>query len=344
MRILFDVGHPADYYLFSGVIRKLRERGDNVLITVRNREGIVSEILRHEGEEYVLLGENARGMARKAIYMVRNDLKLLRIAKRFKADLFVSLGSPYSGHVSFLMRKPHIAYADTEISWLINLMLAPPFATTVMTPTSVNWRVSFSNRKYINGTKEMAYLSPKYFTPNLSVLREVGVGENDRIIVLRFSAHDSHHDIGVENLSDESKKRLVMSLAKLGRVLIFTEVDLPPELRPFVLRIGRIHDLLASASLYVGEGVTMASEAAVLGVPTVFIHPRDFGSIADYRKYGLVTQFKDPENELDQIIAHCQGLLTDSKSRDEYAKRRDAMLSSKGDVVSIIMSEINGHR
>ena len=115
MRLLFDIGHPSDYHLFHNVIKKLRDKGDEILIVVRNREGIAREILQQEGEEYVLLGENVKGMLNKAIYMLRNDVKLLRIAREFRADVFVSHGSPYSGQVSFLMRKPHISYGDTNI-------------------------------------------------------------------------------------------------------------------------------------------------------------------------------------------------------------------------------------
>jgi len=344
MRLLFDIGHPADYFLFRNVIKKLREKGDDILITVRNREGIVTEILRQEGVEYVLLGGNERGMLKKAINMVRNDLKLLRIAKAFKTDIFVSLGSPYSGHVSFLMRKPHITYIDTEISWLINLLLAPPFTTSVIAPASVTWKVKYRNYIYINGAKEIAYLDPKYFTPDPSVLKEMGVRMEEKIIIIRFSAHDSSHDIGLRTMTDESKRRLVIDLSKLGRVFISTEVDLQPELQPFVLRIKRMHDLLAYASLFVGEGVTMASEAAVLGVPSVFIHPRSFGSINDYSKHGLAVQYRNPEVELDQIIAYCKGVLTDSGSKGEHIKRRDEMLSTKEDVVLRIIKEIDGCR
>jgi len=341
MKLLFDLGHPADYFLFSNVIKKLRERGDEVLITVRNREGIVTEILQQEGEDYVLLGGNVQGMAKKAIYMVRNDVKLLGIARKFKADAFVSLGSPYSGHVSFLMRKPHITYNDTEVSWLSNLLLSPPFAASVITPASVTWKLAFKNIIHINGTKELAYLSPKYFTPDPSVLREIGVKEGDRIIIVRFSAHDSHHDIGLRTMSDESMRKLVMNLAEFGRVFISTEVDLPPDLQPYVLRIRRLHDLLAYASLFVGEGVTMASEAAVLGVPTVFIHPKNFGTIDDQKKFGLVVQYKDIESELDQIVAFCRDILTDEKSKIEFARRRDEMLASKEEVVIRIIEEID---
>ena len=344
MRILFDLGHPADYYLFRNVMKELRERGDEILITVRNREGIVSEILRQEGEDYVLLGENVKGMVNKAIYLVRNDVKLLRIARKFKADIFVSHGSPYSGHVSFLMRKSHVSYSDTEISWLINLLLAPPFAASVITPASVAWKVKFRNFVYISGTKELAYLSPKYFTPNPSVLREVGIMEEEKIIMLRFSAHDSHHDIGLRTMSDESKLRLVMSLSKLGRVFISTEVELQRELQPFILRVRRIHDLLAFSSLYIGEGVTMASEAAVLGVPTVLVHPKNFGTIDDHKKFGLVVQYRNPENELDQMIAFCRKILTDETSKTEFMRRRDEMLASKEDVVIRIIKEIDRHR
>jgi len=344
MRILFDIGHPADYYLFKNVMKKLRERGDEILITVRNREGAVVEILRQEGEDFVFLGENVKGLVNKAIYMVRNDLVLLRIARKFNADLFVSLGSPYSGHVSFLMHKPHISFDDTEISWIIGLFLAPPFATAVISPTSVSWRVTFKNYKYVNSTKELAYLTPKYYVPDPDVLREVGVNRGEKIVILRFSAHDSHHDIGLRNLSNESKKKLILDLSRLARVFISTEVPIEPELQPFVIRLRRMHDLLSYASLFISEGVTMASEAAALAVPTIFIHPKYFGTVEEYIKCGLVVQYKNPEKDLDQIIAHCRNILSDEKSKARYIKLRDDMLANKEDIVLRIIQEIDSHR
>jgi len=344
MRLLFDLGHPVDYYLFKNVMKKLHERGDEILITVRNREGVVTDILRQEGEKFVFLGENVKGLVHKAIYMIRNDLVLLRIARKFKADIFVSLGSPYSGHVSFLMHKPHISFDDTEISWIDSLLLVPPFTTTVISPTSISWKITFKNYTYIDGTKELAYLTPKYFLPDPEVLREVNVKRGEKIVIIRFSAHDSHHDIGLKDLTNESKKRLVLELSKLARVFISTEVPVEPELQPFVLRIKKMHDLLSQASLFVGEGASMASEAAVLGVPTVFIHLKNFGYIEDHKKFGLVVQYRDPENELDQMIAYCRKILTDEKSKEHFAELRDKMLEKKEDIVLRIIDEIDRHR
>ena len=63
-------------------------------------------------------------MAGKALGMIRNDIWLYNIAKKFQPDVFISPGSPYSAHVSRLLGKPHLAFIDTEIAGpAIKLML-----------------------------------------------------------------------------------------------------------------------------------------------------------------------------------------------------------------------------
>ena len=344
LRILLDLGHPVDYYFFRNVIKKLRERGDEILIVVRNREGVVTELLQNDGERYILLGENVRGMLNKAVYMVRNDVKLLKIALEFKPDMFLSLGSIYSGHVSFLIGKPHLTFHDTEISWIVQLLLMPPFTKIVMIPDSVQLRFSFRNYIRVNAGKELAYLSPAYFQLDPIVLNEFGLKPGEKYVILRFSAHDSSHDIGLKGLSNESKRRLVSELMKFAKVFISSEVGLDEELSRHRIRIKRMHDFLGFSSLFIGEGPTMVSEAAFLGVPSIFLHKRTFGCIENRKMHGMVFQYDNPDDEIEQIINHAKQILTDPGAKERFLKLRDEMVATKEDIVLRIIHEIDSLR
>ncbi|MFQ6119469.1 MAG: DUF354 domain-containing protein, partial [Methanosarcinales archaeon] len=113
MKVLFDVGHPAHVHFFKHTIWNLQKDGHKVKITVRERE-ITTYLLEVYGFEYEKIGKNVPKLRNKAYKMIANDYKLLEIAKRFKPDILVSCSSPYAAHVSKLVRKPHIAFENTE--------------------------------------------------------------------------------------------------------------------------------------------------------------------------------------------------------------------------------------
>lgn len=342
MRILFDMGHPADYHLFKNILSHFREIGDEILIVVRNREGMVSQLLEENSEPYILLGGNARGLANKLVGLVVNDVRFLRIASKFDPDVFISLGSPYSGHVSFLLKKPHIAFADTESSRIVQLLLAPPFTTIVIVPSSSFKEISFRNYVSVDSYKELAYLHPKYFKSNPIVLKEADLKKDEKFVIVRFSAYDAVHDIGINGLRHDSKERLVFELSKHARVLVSSESELESNLKPFMLNINpsRMHDLLSFASLYVGEGGTMGSEAAVLGTPSIFINPSKLGCIEDLKQQGLIIQFEDPNNMLDEIIEYCRSVLIDESKVNRQKALRERMLEDKEDMATMLIREI----
>jgi predicted glycosyltransferase len=102
------------------------------------------------------------------------------------------------------------------------------------------------------------------------------------------------------------------------------EIDLPYEL---------IHDLIAESDLYFGEGATMASEAAVLGVPSIFISTLRLGYLDELQqKYGLVYSHSNRDEAMTQV----RELLTDKTTAGEWKSRREKMLKEKIDVSKFI--------
>jgi hypothetical protein len=122
-------------------------------------------------------------------------------------------------------------------------------------------------------------------------------------------------------------------LQRRGRVLISSEGALPPDLAGLEVRgrVDQVHHLMAHARLVVGESATMSSEAAVLGVPAVFIATTGRGYTDDEeRRYGLVRHFTD--EQYDMALSAIEEILATPRADWEAARQR--LLGEKIDVTA----------
>jgi uncharacterized protein len=340
MRILFDMGHPGHVHLFKNIIFTLIRDGHDIKITARDKE-VTQTLLTAYGLEYDDRGKIYTGMFNKAFGMFQIDLKLFFIAKKFKPDVLIGVNNPYVAHVGTVLRKPVIIFNDTE-----NVPMAKfityPFVQIILTPEYFKEHIDPKKHIKIQGFKEIAYLHPNYFSPNPSVLEELGLLPNEVFIIVRFVSWGATHDIGHHGISN--KIGLVKSLEKYGRVIITAEGDLPAELKSYLIKIPpeKLHDLLSYAILYFGEGATMASEAAVLGTPSIFVSSLAgrFGNFIELEEtYDLVYSFSDSNAALGKAIE----ILKNKKSKDNWLEKRERMLSDKTDVTAFIIRLIENY-
>lgn len=336
MKIILDIGHPKDVNVFRNVISELQNRGHDIKIVARAKEN-TKRIIKECGLNCEF-GPYYKSMAGKAFGIIRNDIWLYNIAKKFQPDIFISPGSPYSAHVSRLFGKPHLAFIDTEIAGpAIKLML--PFTDTVYTSTSFYLDLGPKQKRF-NSYYELAYLHPKYFTPKKEVLAKYGL-DNDYII-LRLSALSSHHDIGASGFSfktEEDLKEYIMTLEKYGRVIISSEVAPWKTIEDYQLKFepSELHDILFHSKLCIGEGATMASEAAILGVPSIYVSNTRRGYLDELEeKYGLAFTISDGKIGLDKAVS----LLKKNELREEWQSKRTKMLEEKVDVIGFMVEAI----
>lgn len=334
MKFLFDIGHPAHVHLFKNIIFTLKKDGHEIKITARDKE-VTQVLLTVYGLEYEDRGKIYTGILSKAFGMIKIDLKLFSIAKKFKPDLLIGVSNPYVAHVGAVLRKPVIIFSDTE-NVTIGRLITYPFVQTILTPMYFNENVDPKKHIKIQGFKEIAYLHPNYFTPDPHVLEELGLRLNEKFIIVRFVSWGASHDIGHYGIKD--KIGLVKSLENYGRVILTSEGDLPPELKSLVIKISpeKLHDLLSYAALYFGEGGTMASEAAVLGTPSIFVSSLAgrFGSLIELEdSYDLLYSFTDGNAALKKAVE----ILQDKKSKENWMVKRDRMLNDKIDVTAFLI-------
>lgn len=336
MKVLLDIGHPKDVNVFKDVIKELQHRGHEVQVFARAKEN-TQKMLKDLGIDYHLCPYYSN-IGGKAFGVLVNDIRLYRFANISKPDIFVSPGSPYSAHVSRLMGKPHIAFPDTEIAGLV-MKLTFPFTDKIYTSTSFYVDLGPKQVRF-EGYYELAYLHPKYFTPDRSILDKYGL--NRDYIVLRLSALASHHDIGAHGFSfgSEDELRILISrLEKYGRVLIFSETDHWPLIAEHKIDIdpAHLHHLLHFSRLYIGEGATMASESAVLGVPSIYVSNTRRGYLDELeKKYGLCYTIVNG----DEAIEKAEMLLQDKSLNDKWQEKTQKLYDSTADVVMFIVDAV----
>lgn len=300
MKIFIDIGHPAHVHYFRNFIETMKLRNNSFLVTARDKE-VTLKLLDYYNIKHFNRGKGSSSLFGKLIYLFLADLKLLNLSFRWKPDLFISFGSPYAAHVAWLLSKPHIALTDTEHAKLGILSFAP-FSDIIVTPES--FFKSFKNKHVrFNGFFELSYLHKKYYKPDRDIFPKLGIDENQKYAIIRFVSWNASHDIGQKGFSSESKIEIVKNLAKTMKVFITAESDLPKELVEYRIKIRpeKLHDALAFASIYVGEGATTAVESACLGTPSIYVNTLDAGTLAELAKNKLLFSFRNTQGVTEKI-------------------------------------------
>lgn len=331
MRILIDIGHPAHLHLFKNLAFELQRKGHQFLFTCRDKE-VILDLLNHYGFDFISFDRTKHGLINKLTGLLQFNRKMWQVARAFKADLFISHNSPYAAQVAWLMGKPHIALEDTGNRE--QTMLANPFNATVLTSTSLSRKYGHKQIRY-DGYHELAYLHPKRFNPDGSVLKQLGVGDDEKYIIVRHIVWSATHDVGQQGLNLEKNPHIIYELAKHARVFITSEGNLPPLLESFRIRIPphRIHDALAFAALVISEGGTIASEAAMLGTPVIHVSSIKAAVIEDQKEYGLMFNGTTGADVLEKALH----ILSDSSVKQRLQKLRRQMLAEKIDLTAFLV-------
>ncbi|OFV65892.1 MAG: protein containing DUF354 [Candidatus Syntrophoarchaeum butanivorans] len=184
-------------------------------------------------------------------------------------------------------------------------------------------------------------MHPNYFKPDPSILDEMNISGDDTFIILRFISWGASHDIKLKGIERGKELEFVKSLERYGSVFITSEGKLDKKLEKHRITIPpeKIHSLLYYADLYIGEGGTMATEAAILGTPAIHIESTSkgiatgefTGNFLELRdKYGLLYFYPDQDQALEKAIS----ILEDKNSKNEWRKRRERLLKDKIDVTA----------
>ena len=329
MKIFLDIGHPAHVHYFKNFIKIMVAKGHVFFISARDKE-IAHVLLKKYNIPFYNRGKGSSGILGKLFYTFIADYRLFWKSIFFYPDVFLSFGSPYAAHVSWLLRKPHIALTDTEHAKL-GIISFRVFTKYIITSHCFTKDFGIIHYRF-KGLIEWAYLSPKYFVPDFKIFNLLGIPENEKYVIIRFVNWNATHDIGHKGIEPIYKEKIVEEISKIAKVFISSEAPLPQKLESYKLNIpiDRIHDALAFASLFIGESGTMSTEASLLGTPAINISTSavGLGSFEELEKRGLM--FVIPDNQL--ALNKATELLTLERSPDTYTSKIEAIESDYEDI------------
>jgi uncharacterized protein len=329
VRILIDVLHPAHVHFFRNFHDEMRERGHQLCITARAKDRSL-DLLQQFGLPYEHLSDQRSGRVGMAAEMLQRTGRLVRVMRRFRPDVMTGVMGPSIALAGAIRRVPAVVFYDTEFATQTNRFVYP-LAHSVCTPDCYQGEVPGTHLRYA-GYHELAYLHPNRFQPDIGKLEAFGVSPDEPYSIVRFVSWQAVHDRRELGLTAEQKRHLVEILQRYGRVLVSSEAELPPDLVSLEVRgpVHDIHHLVAHAQILVGESATMSSEAAVLGVPAVYIATSGRGYTDDEEKrYGLVRHFT--EKEYGAAVGTIEALLANCP-RDFGRGARKRLLDEKIDV------------
>ena len=331
MKILIDIGHPGQVHLFKNFAWKIQNKGHEILFTCRQKEFEI-ELLESAGFNYIVLGKHYKSKSGKIWGLLKFNFKLLLTALKFKPDLFLSAGSIYAAQVSFLVRKPHILMEDTGNIEQIRLYL--PFTEVVFSPNELLRSLGKKQIRY-RSFHELAYLSPKYFTPERDIYKFLKLQEKEKFAILRFVSWNATHDSGQGGFSTIEKDEIVRYLSSHYKLFISSEAKVPNKYKKYLFRISpdKIHHAMSFANILVSEGATMAAESGVLGTPAIYVNSLKACNNEDLEKYGLVFNFRSGNGVLDKI----KELEKINNRVLEFQKRRKNFLKEKIDITSLLI-------
>lgn len=301
MRVWVDVDNAPHVQIFRPIIRRLRERGADVVVTARDRT-YVPDLLRAASIDHTVIGKGQpKGAAAKATALAGRAAALARFAAREHFDVAVGHGSRSLPPAARIAGVPNLTMFDYEhvSTWLFRRFCDRILIPRAVAGTVVGQRPGGPWRTF-DGFKEEIYLAD--FTPDPAIRVKLGVAEDEVLVVVRPPSRTAHyHDAASEAILDAVARRIGMGQ---GVRAVWLRRD-ASEVVPDSARAANIIipdapldglSLIAAADLAISGGGTMNREAALLGTPAYSIFTGLAGALdEELIRTGRLTAVRDPE-------------------------------------------------
>jgi|AntRauTorcE11897_2_1112592.scaffolds.fasta_scaffold11967_2 predicted glycosyltransferase len=330
-KVLFEIAHPKHFHQFKHLISILSD-DFKIKIIARDKD-VVIKLLKESGFDYEEYGLHGKKMRDKFLAVPNILSKYYKIVKDFNPDLIVSRSSPYAAIVSKISKAKTLVLPDSEVV-TFNNKFTIPLSDYIITPGT--YELDHGKNHYkVSGFFENSYLHPEYFQPDESVLTDIGAKVSDQIIVIRLVGWFANHDKGKSGFSKEEKKELVSNLSKKGKLFVSGEGKIPDFMMPYQLNIkaNKMHSLLHYATLYIGDSQTMATEAALLGTPSIrfnsFVGENDMSNFKILEnEYGLLRNV----STFEEVLSVSEEFLNQEKIKEEHLSKSKEYFKSAGDL------------
>lgn len=273
MRILFDMNHPVDINYFKNAIKELSNQGHEIVLTYRHR-GKLGKILENELGEFnpIKIGIHYSTFFSKILGQLKRDYIFLSFQRKNRIELSVCFG-PTNAIASWLNRIPYLAFED-DFEYKIPFYHASIFATRHIMPNYI--KINRKNAFYYKGIKELAYLHPKYFKPNLKELDKYGLIPYKYVFIRKVDKVSLNY-----KQEDSLNLEIIKYIKGLGLTILLSLENKSDEHifknDCIVLKepVDDIFSLIKYSLFAISSGDSVAREACLLAVPTIYVGGRE---------------------------------------------------------------------
>ncbi|MCF8461745.1 MAG: hypothetical protein K9G46_13560 [Flavobacteriales bacterium] len=254
-------------------------------------------------------------------------LRLILIIKKYKIQFVVS-ANYQSNLAAKICGIPNIVFNDDPRKGVIQIA---KFSSDIVYMTK---GFSIPGTVELNCLKEWAYLSPRYFRPDPSILIPLGLEPFSYLMLREVStkttnySHQKSDQLINANIGDS--KRVIISLEDKSKVSL-----VPKHWTILQEPLQDIHSLMFFAAAFVSTGDSMAREAAELGVPSFYAGSRQMIANEVLVKKGLLFS-----GTVDDIITHIESIEVPNLEREiEHRESIRMKLDSEWEDVNQIIKE-----
>lgn len=276
MRVIIDILHPAHLNFYRRAIGIMQQRNWNLTVIVRDRGDLVEFARRELNIPIRVVGKHYQNRLGKCWGLVHRVAYL--VFERFSNpyDVITSHGGFYAAIAAKLTNKRSVLFYDNA-EYRLLFFLCRRFASLFVIPSGLG--TNGWNIKTYRGYKELAYLNN--LVPSEDILMEYQL-EKKQYVLIRHIAHISldywkhDHETSLERVLRYCRDRDYKVVASVEHAA--DEVPLlydSPNVTVMRESTSKLHTLIYYAKCVVSSGDTVAREAALLGVPSIYIGKRD---------------------------------------------------------------------
>jgi len=281
LRVWLDLANSPHPLLFAPVIRRLEEKGHEVLLTVRDNAQTAELALARWPASFVVGSESPANPAAKTATLMGRVFTLARWARARRPHIAVSHNSYAQIVAARMLGVPVLTAADFEHQPANHLAFR--LATVILMPEALRGanvgRQGATRAKVVfyPGLKEELYVGD--FLPDAEILGKLDIdrpGDYPVVVTRTPPTRAIYHRFPnplfneiLLSLDREPNVQLVVLARHAEQREAITAMGLRNAVIPEAAVDSR--SLMYSADLVLGAGGTMTREAALLGVPTLSV-------------------------------------------------------------------------
>lgn len=338
MKVWIDISNAPHAHFFKQVIRKLKEKAVDVIVTTRAFDS-VPEILNLNDIPYTVIGNHGGSDVKEKLKAsAKRILDLTDFIADEEVDLAVFKHSVEASRVAYGLQIPSLCVVDNEHAVAQNKLMLP-LSTKVIAPKCIPAQeiMQFGVKKedliQFEGICELAHVHD--FTPDPGVVTELGLDTNKKIVVMRPEPAKANYFNG------DRKKTIIKKILQnntFDQVVVFPRFEEQKKVLSFpntVIPEKAVDtlSLMHYADVVISAGGSMNREAICVGTPAISTYPEKLLSVT---KYLIDLNLKKHSLSVPEILSYAREFVSGAG----YREKARHILSRMEDPVDVLLREI----